>query len=167
MSEIATPLGQRGFTLIEVMLVVAIVAVLATIAVPSFVSVINNTRMSGEINSVVRALNFARSEATKRGQLVSVCPSSGTSCASASDWTSGWQVLLNSTQTQQLLVPPGVSHGDTLSSTLTTYPQFTPAGYTFYSGTLSLHDSKNTPSLYRCIVFNAGSWVTRTGASCP
>ena len=157
---------SAGFTLIELLVVIAIAVILTMVAVPSFNATITSTRMAGEINTLLSTLNFARSEASKRGQQVSVCPVSGTACAASTSWTTGWQVLQPDTSTQ-LNISAGVNHGDTLTSTLTTYPVFTPMGYTFYAGTLSLHDPKNTPSLYRCIVFSAGSWTTQQGAVCP
>lgn len=157
---------SAGFTLIELLVVIAIVVILTTIGIPSFNATITSTRMAGEINTLLSALNFARSEASKRGQQVSICPISGTACATSTNWTAGWQVLQPDTNTQ-LSIAPGVSHGDTLTSTLSTYPIFTSMGYTFFGGTLSLHDPNNTPSLYRCIVFSAGSWTTQQGASCP
>jgi type IV fimbrial biogenesis protein FimT len=157
---------QYGFTIIELMVVITIVVILTSIGIPSYNATITSNRMSGEINSVLGALNLARSEANKRGQTVSVCPNSGTACIAATDWSSGWQVLLAGSSTQ-LLISPGVSHGDILISTLSTNPAFTPMGYTFFSGTISLHDQNSTQRLYRCIVFGAGTWVTKQGASCP
>jgi type IV fimbrial biogenesis protein FimT len=162
--------GNSGFTAIELLIVLSIVAILGTIGLPSMRSTTTSVRMSGEINALIGALNRARSEAVKRGQSVSVCPVNGTSCASGTDWSSGWQVLLNSTPTQQLQLSSGVTHGEVMTvSTGTTpaYPQFTPSGYTFFTGTISLHDMDSTQRMYRCIVFNAGSWTTRTGSSCP
>jgi type IV fimbrial biogenesis protein FimT len=158
--------SASGATLIELLVIFALVGILATIAVPSFDSIKTNIRMAGEINTLLNTLNFARTEASKRGQQVVVCPVSGNACALSKNWTTGWQVFQPDSSTQ-LNSSPGVSNGDTLTSTLTTYPVFTPMGYTFFNGTLSLHESKNNPSLYRCIVFNAGSWTTQQGTACP
>lgn len=155
-----------GFTLIELTVVILVAALLTTIAVPFFNSVITNTRMSGEVNTVLSALNFARSEASKRGQRVQVCPGSTTTCAAGTDWTAGWQVLQPDNHTQ-LQLSQALGRGDTLTSSVNSYPEFTPMGYTFFNGVLSLHDRSNNPSFSRCIVFSAGSWTAQQGAACP
>ena len=162
------PRGGRGhgFTLIELLMVVVVVAILAMVGIPSFVSLNTKMRMDGEISALAGTLNLARSAASQRGEGVSLCANSGTACQSQNSWTNGWQTVVTGTATQ-LSLSSGVGNGDTLTSTLTTYPQFTPLGYTFFNGTLSLHDSNSTPSLYRCIVFNAGAWTIVTGATCP
>lgn len=86
----------RGFTLIELMFVVALVAIGTVIAVPSLRSMIHNNRAAAQANELVSALNFARSEAVKRGGNVSVCarPSSGDGC-SGTDWAQGWLVIVD------------------------------------------------------------------------
>ena len=155
-----------GFSLIEMLVAIGLVVVLTTVAIPSFSSMVTNTRMAGELNTLLSALSLARSEASKRGLRVSVCPTSGTACTNSTDWTGGWQVVQPDTSTQ-INIAPAMTHGESLISTTNTYPVFTAFGYTSFNGTLSLHDRNNTPSLYRCIVFNAGSWTAQQGASCP
>ena len=80
-----TPRFTRGFTLIELVITILIVAVLMTIAIPSFNNTIRQNRFTTQINELVTALNFARSEAIKRGKSVTVTPNAG-------GWTSGWVV---------------------------------------------------------------------------
>lgn len=163
---------NTGLTLIELLTVLAIAGIMVTIAVPSFVSVVTKSRMNGEVSSVLGALNFARSEATKRGLSVAVCQRSGNTCAAVNDWSSGWRVVLldpvtPANITSDLLVSSGVSRGDTLISSLTSYPQFTPAGYTFWTGSLTLQDPNSTPALYQYICFSAGNWKKQIGTACP
>jgi type IV fimbrial biogenesis protein FimT len=62
----------RGFTLLELMVTIAVVAIMATIAVPSFRDLIQNNRVTTQTNELVTALNFARTEAVKRGRAVGV-----------------------------------------------------------------------------------------------
>jgi type IV fimbrial biogenesis protein FimT len=155
----------RGFTLIELVVTLVIVGVLAAVGVPSYKSMVVGTRLSGELNALIGALNIAQSEAQKRGTPVSLCPGTSNSCAT--NWSAGWIVLLDGTTKKPLLVRPALANGDTITSTLTTNPQFNAAGYTFYDGKISIHDKDNTVSLRRCIVFSAGTWVTQRGAICP
>lgn len=155
----------KGFTAIELVVTVAIVGILAAIAAPTYQSMVVGTRLSGEMNALIGALNVARSEAQKRGQPVSVCP--GTQLACGTNWSAGWLVLLPGTPNKQLLVRPALSGGDTITSTDAQFPQFTAAGYTFYSGTITLRDQNNTQEYRRCIHFDAGSWLAKKGSQCP
>jgi type IV fimbrial biogenesis protein FimT len=88
--------SARGFGLVELMTVVAIVAVLAAIALPSYSHVMKLNRLTTDANNMMAALNLARNEAITRGRPVSVCASTnGTSCAGAAtdDWSTGWIVF--------------------------------------------------------------------------
>ncbi|WP_291821874.1 GspH/FimT family pseudopilin [Marinobacter sp.] len=63
---------NSGFTLIELMIVVTLVAIIATIAVPSFQGLVESNRQKSTTNSVLGILNYARSEAVRRGEPVAV-----------------------------------------------------------------------------------------------
>jgi len=82
----------RGFTLIELMVTLAVAAILLTVAVPNFREFIERNRVSSTTNILVGALQLARSEAIKRGNYpVILCKSSnGTSCSSSAAWKDGW-----------------------------------------------------------------------------
>ncbi len=67
--------NQRGMTILELMLVVAIGAILVSVGVPSFVSTIRNSEMTSATNAMVAALHSARSEAVKRRARVTLCRS--------------------------------------------------------------------------------------------
>jgi type IV fimbrial biogenesis protein FimT len=85
-----------GFTMVEMLITVAVAAVLLTIGVPSFRFVTNSNRVAAEINGLLGDMQFARSEAIKEGIPVTVCVSSdGLTCAGAAvtTWQSGWIVF--------------------------------------------------------------------------
>ncbi len=87
-----------GFTLVEVMITIAIATIVGMAAVGTFNTTIAGYRILGEANGLARDLQFARSEATKRGQSIIVCPSTdGASCvASNTAWAGGWMVFFDS-----------------------------------------------------------------------
>lgn len=86
--------GQSGFTLIELMVTVAVLATLITIAVPSFRDLLSNSRSATLTNELVFSLKIARSESIKRGVRTELCPrkqgDTATCSTSASDWSNGW-----------------------------------------------------------------------------
>jgi type IV fimbrial biogenesis protein FimT len=87
---------QRGFTLTEMMVVIAIVAILMTIGVPSYRYISNSYRMTGEVNGLLGDAQFARSEAIKEGQQVILCTSTdGATCAGVTTWQVGWIVCVD------------------------------------------------------------------------
>lgn len=76
----------RGFTLVELMVTIAVLVVVLGIAAPSLQGVINRNRVTSVANEVVAALNTARMEAVRRNRAAKLCPSvDGASC-SGSDW---------------------------------------------------------------------------------
>lgn len=86
---------SRGFTLIELMVTVAVLAILSALAMPSMIRLIDNSRVSGAVSEYVAAINLARSEAVRRGSRVTICAAqSPTVCkAGAGDWTAGYIVF--------------------------------------------------------------------------
>ena len=86
--------AASGFTLVELLAVIAIVTILLTIGVPSFKYINTSYRVSGEANGLLGDLQFARVEAIREGQTVTVCVSSdGANCSATSTWQSGWIVF--------------------------------------------------------------------------
>lgn len=89
--------GRRrsaGFNMIELMVSVAIGAILLGIGTSSYKYVTNSNRVSTEVNALLGDLMLARSEAIKQGVNVITCPpnSTSTGCASVNTWHSGWMM---------------------------------------------------------------------------
>lgn len=83
------PIPQRGFTLIELMVTVAIAAILLMVAVPGMTSFKRNAELTSATNSLLVAINTARGEAMKRGMNAIVKPAVG------NDWNSGIVVFVD------------------------------------------------------------------------
>ncbi len=93
----------RGFTLIELMVTIAIAAILITLAAPSFKGIIQSNAISSNVNMFMADLRYARSEAVRRGGTVVMCRSdapeaANPTCGSGSGpggngWVSGWIIF--------------------------------------------------------------------------
>ena len=91
---------QHGFTLVEILAALAVVAILVGIATPSLRQFSANSRTTAATNSLVTALATARSEAIRRSVPVSVCSSSNSqTCADSTTWSSGWIVFTDASGT--------------------------------------------------------------------
>jgi type IV fimbrial biogenesis protein FimT len=87
-----------GFTLIELVVTVAVAAILLTLGLPSFSDMIRDNRLAGHSNRFLSALNIARSEAIKRGQQVTVCKANTEvpePYCGGPGWESGWMVFVD------------------------------------------------------------------------
>lgn len=93
--------NQKGFTLIDTVIAMAIVAILVMVAAPSWTQFVRNSRMTGATNDFIGAINLARVETIKRGARVMLCRSNTSTAAApaspacggtANTWSEGWLV---------------------------------------------------------------------------
>lgn len=87
-----------GFTLIEVLVVVALLAIITTIATPSWKRLVVSTEVRSAVNDYAVSLQTARAEAIRQRQPVTVCPSSnGSTCTSTASYDLGWILVMGTT----------------------------------------------------------------------
>ena len=87
----------QGWTLLNMLISVSIIAILISLAVPSFSRLMWEQRRVSAVNSLVHGLHLARSEAIKRAQFVVLCPigSPGACLERTGPWPDGWMVFVN------------------------------------------------------------------------
>jgi type IV fimbrial biogenesis protein FimT len=87
--------SESGFTVIELVMTVAILTVLLTIAAPSLSALVREQRIKSATFDLYASLIFARSEAIKRNRFVAICAmnADGSGCQNSSDWARGWIVF--------------------------------------------------------------------------
>ncbi len=150
MDKLQRPAPDAGFTLIELMVTLAVAAILLLVAAPSFVTFKRNSELTSATNSLVGAISAARGEALKRGLSAVVIPANG------NDWSTGWTVFIDSNNNQVLdptetvtlqqgpLAGYFTASGQSTGLASLTYVMFDSSGYsktanaTFQSATLTV-----------------------------
>jgi type IV fimbrial biogenesis protein FimT len=149
----------------ELMVVCTIVGILLAVGVPSFRYVTSANRVASEINGLLGDLQYARAEAIREGQRVTVCPTSdGSTClTTGNSWKTGWLVftdlgtagVINNTTDQVLRKQSSFTSSDTLTidhSIL--YLSFNRNGFMMNAAggvTFTLHDANSNTQYTRCL----------------
>ncbi|MEJ2392928.1 MAG: GspH/FimT family pseudopilin [Gammaproteobacteria bacterium] len=172
---------EYGFTLIELMTVVALVAIMAMIAFPAYSWLTTTNRMASEINDFTTDVAYARSEAVKRGQTVTLCASSNSTGSNPSctggPYTNGWIVFndINGNGTVDagedlLKVHSGLNGGDTLTgnSSAVNRVTYNNVGMTSNTGKVYLHSNPDKADDRRCLTISTvGNYQLQRGSACP
>lgn len=144
---------DRGFGLVELMIVIAMVTILSAIALPSYSFVIRNSRITSQTNDFLTAINFARNESITRSRGVTLCAADTTgstlptACGNSADWDKGWMVFIDDTVSGA--PPTSIDNAAVLRTwraneqialtvaTNTSYVRFNPRGLTNLTADLS------------------------------
>ena len=88
---------NKGFSIIELMITIALAGTLLAIGVPSFATTINNNRMTAAINEFVGAITIARMEAITRRADIVMCKANASlnNCVTTGDWSNGWIIFVD------------------------------------------------------------------------
>lgn len=151
---------QTGFTLAELMIALAIAAILMSMAVPNFRDFVMNNRLTSQANEFISAINIARSEAIKRRASITICTSNDQSTCTTSAWDDGWILIVTSTN-EVLRVYDGLSGTTTLTNTSSNNSiQYTSSGFlgSGATNTFNLCDNRSGET---------GRQITVTGTGRP
>ena len=174
----------RGFTLVELMVTVSILAILLAIGVPNFRNFMLKQQVAADADTLSSAFRLARSEALKRGGVVTICPSPDPSadtpaCVSAAttNWSTGWLIFIDypnaagktgefeSTRDKMLHVEQSVRSASITSSQSDTAVSFLASGIssnamaTYTINPALAGDAPGFAAIQRCVV------VSRQGRS--
>lgn len=175
---------QSGATLLELMVVLAVSAILLTLAVPGFAALRRTSNLTSAANVLVSSLHLTRSEAIKRNGRVVMCPSAtGTTCTE-SGWHLGWLVFQDANNNaawdagevvilQQSAMPHG--YRMTGNSAVSRYISYSSTGEAkmvsgaFQAGTLTVCNASDPSSARQIIISSTGRprTVKTALASCP
>ena len=127
---------QTGLTLIELVVTLAVISVLLVMGIPQFKSTTANSRLTTTINTLTGDLSFARTEAIKRGDPVTVT-------APTADWSDGWTTAVNVSGGADLRFSPELTADVALNtSTGVTSIQFNADGRSTAAVTFKLCDDR-------------------------
>ncbi len=175
--------AQRGFSLVELLVTIAIAGIMAGLAAPSFSRMINANRIQTSASALQGDLMFARTEAVKRGIWVSVCASADqATCSGANTWQTGWIVfydkagngVFDASVDQLLKVRPALKGSNTIAASVSTVKAviFNREGFTTNMGTsqvaFQFHTSDNFAGSTRCVLVNFGGSLSTVskGSTC-
>ena len=164
--------AERGYTMPELVATLTVAAVVTALVMPSYQYVTNSSRVSAEINALLGDLQYARAQAIKEGQPVTVCASAdGLTCSGVTAWQQGWIVFSdpNANATVDAGEPirrwqKPLTGTDTLDGGGLSALSFNRDGFPMAmagTATMTLHDASATARWTRCVqVTRVGRLVT-------
>lgn len=104
---------QQGFTIIEMMVTLIILAIISSLAGPSFTKMIRESRVKTASNSLMTGFNLARSEAIRRGKAIHLCAVNDPTASppvcngAANGWLTGWVMFINTDNDDPIVIDAG------------------------------------------------------------
>lgn len=162
---------QRGFTLVELLAVMAVAVILAGTALPALRGLVRSVQLTSATNDLFASLMLARSEAVKRNDRVAMCKSSnGVACDTTGGWEQGWIVFHDADNDgardpaeavlmRAQALNPDLRLGGNLN--VAKYISYAPGGLTklagggFQAGTITLCNESSGPASARQIVLSS------------
>ena len=160
---------QSGFTLIELMIVIVVLAIILTLGVPSFRSIIQNNRATTIANDLVAGLQVARSEALKLRANVRMCRrnAAGNACEDGTNWAVGWLVCSEPCAAADVLRVWEPVPGDGTVTGPNAGITFRSTGMATGGGTFAVALPGCTGNEQRNIFVLASGSLNQTRAACP
>jgi len=177
---------QTGVTLVELMVVLAVAAILVGLAIPGFASLVHSSRLSAATTELLVSLHLARGEAIKRNARTVVCISAdGSTCSTSGGWHQGWLIFHDANNNAaldpgEMVINARQALPDSIrltgNSTVSKYISYAPSGGTksvmgaFQAGTLTVCNVADASGAARRVVISSTGRprVARvTLASCP
>ncbi|CAD7846467.1 MAG: hypothetical protein [Olavius algarvensis Gamma 3 endosymbiont] len=165
---------KTGFTLLELVIVLALVAIVVAFAIPAMTTFAQNDRLTTNINILVGHLSYARSEAVKRSRQVNVCTSTnGTSCGGGG-WHDGWMIYVDANNSSSfdngeeiLRVQQALGNNNTITAPTTQFV-YDDRGFIAAGGgaTLDLCDDRSGNFGKQLQFNNTGRVSLRTNTTC-
>lgn len=162
--------NSKGFSLIELMITVAIASIVLMVGVPSFTSSINKNSVASTINDIQTTLTEARSEAVTLGLTVSVCSSDDQATCSGG-WADGWILFSDENEngtidgSDKLISVTGAVIGGNdlrLSATDTSMMQYLNTGYSNQTGTFIGCPNDDDLEYSRALIVSSSGMVRKS-----
>lgn len=177
--DLSTPASAcGGFTLVELLVAVAIAAIVLALAAPSFQAMLMNNRLSAQVDALTSTLNYARNTALSQAVNVQVCPVGAfNSSTCGASWAAGWMVVSDPAGTPTLLQSRQIPTGNPVLSSSAGSVVFDSRGLSTTLSSFKVCDSRGSAFARSVQVFATGfvqaggtpgqvAWGS-TALSCP
>jgi len=144
----------KGFTLLELMITLAIVAIVVSVGVPSFRAIIMDNRLVSQTNQFVRSINLTRSAAVRYQRSATLCISANydaaiPTCSAGTDWSNGWIIWVDKDRdavtdaNEVVSVFPPLAESTTFTSAAASSFSYSARGFILAGDDLSVCDDRS------------------------